>query len=343
MTPGVSVGGIPLSAIAESSGLHVVWRWPLGCYEASWTLLVGTQERPPAIVKGAQVDISVGGFVVWSGNLVEVDWTDGGMKAQGPWRQMGGSDDGRGAAALTAGLMTTSTPDVAVDAAIARGACTVTRPASISASPVTTLDQTEQINTVHDVLDAWSLLTGQKWYVDQWRRVLTGADPTTPTWFLHPGIPELTWDSKVQATRIIGGWHDAAGTPQVTAVGGGTDEYPVDLDNLGALDTTRASAALNSILAKTVNSGWSGGVQVAPLHIAGAPSLAVVGLSVASGVMARFPQADPRPDRPYTPYSDVVLGEADWDVDANNISLMPDGATGDGLADIIEQLGVTAA
>src|SRR5690606_389403 len=94
----------------------------------SCRLLLPPGVEPAAVQRDALVEATVGGLPVFAGLVSDVDWATGAITAQGASR------DGDEPAALTAAGVPSSTPDEAIDAAIARGAVSWTRPASISAT-----------------------------------------------------------------------------------------------------------------------------------------------------------------------------------------------------------------
>jgi hypothetical protein len=277
---------------------------------------------------------------LYSPALAEPDWSDGNV---GTVTITAASQEGGSTACLTGAGLTSSTPDPVIDAAIARGSLTWSRPASISTTPLTDGDTTRSLNSVSEMLGAYANQSAARLYVDGYRRLLKGADPTQPEFFIIHGA-ELSWTTDRQADAVIGGWHNSAGAPQITTVGSGPVERLVSLDNLGPLDSTRATAVLTSILSKSSSGGWSNGLTLSAGQFLGSPSLAEIGARVGRGLMVRLNgQRDPRPDRPPVGYIDFIVERAEWHVADGTITLTPRGMVASDFASILATAGVEEA
>ena len=343
MSPCVYVTGQPVDLVAKVSGLTLAAEFPDagvgGPVSAEFTLKLAPQDRPGWLVKDAVAEGRLGGLQLLSGKVDEVDWVDGTVTVSGAAREGGDT------ACLTAAGLTSSTPDPILDAAISRGALTWTRAVSVGTSPLTDGDQTRKLNSVTEMLAAVADLNHSRFYVDPYRRLLATTDPTTPAFHLQPSAGELSWVSEAQATRVLGAWHDAAGAPHVTAVGSGAVEKMVDLDPKGALDVTRATAILNSLLAASTAGGWTGGLTVAAEQIFGHPHLAAVYLAVAAGqgMFRLHGQRDPRPGRVPTGFVDFVCERIEWNTDARTVTLTPRGMVARDWTAILADQGLEAA
>lgn len=343
MTPSAHVAGQVVGALGKVGSLTVANEWPEagigGPASAEFTIQLPPANRPGWLVKDQLADVRFGGLYLLSGWVTEADWSD---PEAGKITINGASREGEITAALTAAGVTSTTPDTFIDAAITRGALTWTRPATISTTALASGDTTSTPNTVVSLLAEYADETGNRLYVDPYRRLLKGTDPTTPTFYLLPGSGELSWVSEGQATRIFGGWHTNSGAPQVTSVGSGAVEKLVDLDILGPFpDATRPTAILNSILARVTAGGWSGGLTVSSQQIMGRPHLAEVGNAVGRGCMFRLlGQRDPRPGRVPTGFVDFVCERSEWDVNAGTITLTPRGMVARDWAAILSDFGL---
>lgn len=342
MGPETYISGQPVSTLAKVSELVIASEFPDsgigGPASAEFTVKLGPAERPAWLTTGQSADVRLGGSFLLAGQLSEPDW------AQGKVTITGAAREGETTACLTAGGLTSSTPDTVIDAAIARGALTWSRPASISTASLADSDQTSQLNTVVSLLAAYADENDTRLYVDAYRRLLKASDPTTPAFYLMPGSGELAWTTQEQATRVVGGWHTAAGAPQVTSVGSGAIEQLVNLDPLGALNSTRATNILTNLLARAVSGGWTNGVSVSAEQIFGHPHLADVLETIGRGCMFRLlGQRDPRPGRTPVGYVDFICERGEWNVADGTITLTPRGMVADDWNTILTEFGVEAA
>jgi len=333
MTPDIRIGTLPLSSVEAAGDLTITAQWPGGGWEAAWSMLLPEGERPWQIVKNATGSVSVGGCPLLAGRMTEVDWAGGKFVLSGSIRR------GENAAAIDGSGNPTTVPDTAISAAATRGATDWTLPASISAAAFATGDAAAAPNTVDDLLTAWALENGKRIYVDPYRRVLAGTDPTSPTYHVYPGADALSWTTQAEADRVVGRWVDASDASHLTSVGTGEKEAVIDLQSKGPLDVTRATATLNAILAQSTSGSWTGSVAVAPQQIMGNPHPAQVVADIARGCMVRFHgQRDPR--NPALPYIDVVIASVEWVVDGA-LKLTPAGLVARSFADVVAAAGGT--
>lgn len=331
--PEIKVGGTWLTSIEPSWGdLELTWRWPYGCYQAEWSMLLKPGQRPTAIERDVPVEVYEDGWLIWAGTLPEPDWSASEFVAQGYARQA------EGVPALT-DTGTTSTPDAAIDYAIGQGWVSWSRPSSISSTPLTAGDETATSNGLNELLDAWSDEAGQRWYVTPDRVVRKASDPTSPSFLIHPDADVLGVASEAVARTLVGEWNDAAGNLQITIVGSGRPIQIVDLIKRGVADSGRATTVLTNMLAKTgALGGWTNGLTLTRDQITTLggvhPHLGHVGELVAGGCMIRLlGQADPRGVEMHT---DVVVGEAIWDVEGRTITLNPVGMAARDFPSIVE-------
>lgn len=341
MLPQVYIAGRKLTE--TYSDLVISWEWPAagigGPVSAQFSLILPPSKRPGWIVKGALAEVRLGpGAPILAGSLAEPDWDDGTITIDGAARE------GSTTACLTAGGLTTSTPDTFIDAAITRGALTWTRPASVSTTALTTGDTTAKLNSVTDGLAAYADESGSRLYVDSTRRLLKGADPTVAEMYILPGAGELSWTTDQQATRIIGRWANASGVLTNTVVGSGAIERMVDMTPKGPLDSTRATNILNQVLARSSSGGWTNGLTLSAGQFLGTQSLAEVGARVGRGLEVRLlGQRDPRPDRLPVGYVEFVVERAEWHVSDGTIMLTPRGMVASNFTALLAEFGVQEA
>lgn len=334
----VRVGGDTwLTSLGWWGELTVTHRWPFGCWETTWQMALQPFERPRSLVRGASVELFHGPDRIWSGTLTDPNWDTGEFVAQGHCRPAETTQ------ALTTLGESSSTPDAAIDAAIARGALNWVRPASLSSVPFAESDTTEQLNTVAALLDAWSDEQSLRWAVDADRRVYAASDPTTPAWYVMPGSGVLGVADEDYVTDVYGRYRTPTGTfatasAQDRSQGVGVREIGVDLTRLGRLSSMRAAAVCAGILAKTkARTGWTNGITVTPEQITtlggvpAHPSLVVAGQVVRlQGLLD---------ERGFATSTDVVLGETVWNVTAGTLDLNPVGLAARDLASIVAAAG----
>lgn len=346
--PVVRVGNVQLNAVAPVGELVLTYRFPGGCWEASWTLGLRPGQVPPDLPRDARATITLGGVELFAGDVDEPDWSDGQMLAMGAVRSA------ETALCLNNSNNTTTTiPNTAIDQAVARGALTFGRHENISAAAYGDEAESAALNTVTALLDAWAEENNTNWTVPANRGIITRPDPTEPLWHIVPDAAELGVASETLAGRVIGLWQGTTGRLSRTAVGSGRPEVPVDLRPLSAITSTRATAILNSILAKTgpAAGSWANTIEVTREQIMTRggvhPHLGEVAASVAEGVMVRLlGHPDPRTDdRTYAGrgYTDVIIEEASWNTSEGKLTLTPRGYADRDLASIIESAGGSLA
>ena len=345
MTPSVHANGQALDALTKVTDLVVAAEWPDtgigGPTSATFTINLPPANRPSWLIKDTPADVRLGGTFLLAGKIAEPDW--GQDSEPSTITITGAAREGENTVALDGTGKTTSTADTALDAAISRGALTWTRPASISTTPLTDGDQTNTPNMLLELLAQAARQTGGRYYVDPYRRILAGTDPTTPTYLLQPGSGELPWTTQEQATRIIGGWFDTGGVPHATAVGSGANEQKVILPR-NVTNSTTATSILTNLLAAATAGGWTGGLTIAAEQIIGRPHLADVLAAVGRGCMFRLlGQRDPRTDRVPVGYVDFVCERAEWHVADGTIILTPRGMVARDWAALLADAGVEAA
>lgn len=341
MSPQVYIAGVKLETLAPVSGLVISHEWTPngigGPVTAEFTMLLPANKRPSWLTKDAPAEIRFGpGLPSLAGAIAEPDWADGSITINAA------ATEGSSTACLTTAGKTTSIPDTAIDAARARGALSWIRPASISTTALTSGDETADLNSISDMASAYcDANTNARLYVDPWRQILKGTDPTTPELVIVAGAGELAWTTETQADRVIGRWKDATGKLFTTMVGTGKVEKLVDLTTNGPLTTTSATTILNNILTRASSGGWTNGLTLSAEQFLGERHLATVADMVGRGVMVRnLGQTDPRPDRIPVPYVDFIPERSEWHVADGQIILTPRGMVARDWAAILAEAGV---
>jgi len=348
LAPQVRVGGIWLSSVAPWGDLVVTHRWPLGCWETTFALagVSGLRKRPPALVAGATVEVWVGLARVWVGVLTQPDWSDGSFVAQGDCRTV----DEASVPALTSAGLTTSIPDVAIDNAIARGWWPVTRPASLSATAYSSTytsggDDTDEVNSIGQLLDAWSVEANVRWAVNADRQVYAAPDPTDAAWDITTDTQALGVTQESLASTLVARWQDSTGVLHTRIRGTGAPVVTITLVPVGGLTQARVDSILDGILAQTRQSiGWTNALTVTPSQVSHGGVSPHPGIVRAGQRFRLMGQRDPRGPG-FDAVSDlgqtlsVVCGESIWTETEGTLTLSPVGTTGKTLEDIVEQVG----
>lgn len=332
-SPQVLVNGRWLSSLGYWGDLKITHRWPYGCWEATWRMAIKPYQRFADVVAGKPVQIRLASGNIWAGDLAEPDWDTGNMRAVGAARQ------GETSLCLTSLGETTSTPDTAVDQAIARGAVTWVRRNSLSATAFAPNDTTAQLNYLTALMDAWSTAQNMRWGVGPQREIYAAADPTTPSIHIRPGSGVLGVTEEQLAARVFGRYQSSSsGALSTVSVGAGIPEVGVSLLKYGLIDATAATNIItgirNQLQART---GWTNGVTVTADMVT-TPGGQRLGLDqVVASKMARL--LGLRDERGGSASTDIVLGETIWDVPAGTVVCNPVGLTDRSLSGVVEASG----
>lgn len=259
----IKVGGQLLSTLLPVDGywgdLSWVHRRVGGFYSAQFNLLVPAGWRHPAIIRGARVELWDGGYRFAIGSLSDLDWGEGAFQVAGLCQIAMGQDaplalDGTLA---PAGPYTTTTPNVAVDEAIARGALPGwSRNDDIGSSPLVVGDLADADNTVGQVVDGASAIDGRPWRLDRNGVIALVADSTTPDYHIYPGQIELGVADDEYASHVYVSYVDSAtltvrrvvAIDEEAAKKWGRVELPVSLTDRGSTDAGTAQAIADGIL-----------------------------------------------------------------------------------------------
>lgn len=311
-----------------------------GCEEASWTMPLSDTFTHPSLRTGQPVVIYFGSASLWCGLLAEPNVSEDGWK----FTAIGYHDDlYTGYICFDASLNTTSTPNTAIDQAIARGGSLLplTRPASFSSSPFAAQDQTDNLNYVGDLLDAWANANSVRWRINGDATITAAADPTTPTWFMTPGSARIGLADDDYASNIYLRYKTAAASYATVAVADATAgakrrrEYPVDATTLGVTTSGAVANIGNGMLAKgKARYAWTDGVTPARLQLTtpgGQP--ACLALVDAGDLVRTFGVINEQGT--VLPYFDWVIGHAEYTDGEDTISLAPTSLAARNLSDIL--------
>lgn len=340
------IGGVWAYEIASWGELEWSTRWPLGCYEASWSMILRPGERPSAIHVGATVSIWDGSTRIWKGTLAEPNWSEGKFTADGLYAQ------GSKYMALDGAGNSTSSQTTAVDAAITLGLPWTRQPppfvGALSTAAVTTL--TDNINTITQLNDAvcdrgGTGGTAVRWMVDENGLVQNLPDPTVVTWHLAPGSIDLGQTDGGYASALQVRYLDSTTSTYKTnrvadtalANAYGYAEDPVDLTPLGPISSTIATQTGQSILAATKGRiGWTESIEVTAGQLT-TPGGLPADLSSVRGrdLIRAFDVPTPLQNLPYV---DLVVGEAVYAAGSDVVRLSPVDKQPRTLAEVTEDI-----
>lgn len=335
----VWVGGRPLATIAGYGELEWSHAADGGCKAASWRMSLPLTYSHPALGRGSLVQIKTGPANLWAGKITEPDVDD-------DWtiHAVGLSELSRDFLAEDAAGDTTSKPDTAIDEAISRG-LEWTRPVSLSNSAFAGSDPTEGINYVGDLLDAWADATGKRWGVNADGQVYAAADPTIPTWYLTPdsgrlGLADDEYASDLHVRYLASGGYETVVVSSAPAVAQrGRREFPVDATALGLLTGVQAALVGNALLDKgKARLGYTNGTEVTRYQLT-TPGGTPAPLSfVKGGELIRMHGVTNEQGQPL-PYLDWVIGESNYQAEAETITLTPVGLVDRTLSDALTVTG----
>ncbi len=331
----VHVDGVPLSFLAAWGDLEIRDRWPYGCWEASWSMPLDPWRRFPQVKNDKPVEVRIASHPLFAGNFADIDWPTGRMAAVGTCRQAEGTIcfDGTG--------LTTSIPDVALDAAIAGGAVDGTRPASFSPVAFGEDDQTDSLNYLAPLLDAFSISVNKRWYVDTRRRWLLAPDPTTPTAMVINDSGVLGTSEEKKAGTVYARYINPSGTLATAQYPPGPRQRPevgVDWTSLGPKTAAEAEALCEgrwSLLQG--KAGWTNAIQVRTGQLLTMGGLPMPLWAFKAGQMVRL--LGVRDERGLAANTDVVIGESVWRPGDDSLTLTPIGAAARDTRSIIAETG----
>lgn len=311
----VRVGGIWLRSIGPFADVTMSHVWPYGSEQLTWRM-APTSRFPTLERGGARVEAFVGGVRRWWGKLSEPA-ADGQYAAKGAWAEASG------AYALDGSGNATNTPDTAIDAAIARGALTWTRPSSLSAVAWGTAAEPMRLL---ELLDQSMAGLGKRWWVDEDGAVRSGNDPTAAA-YVVPRVAAgqgLTLAEDDYYSHLVGAYYSAGPVFATVTVGDtnassrwGYREAQVDLTDMGVITAPTATTQVTNRLALTgARLGFAESLQLGHGQVTtlGGTSVALADLVAATkagGLMIRL-MGITNNSRPAgsTPYTDIVIGRS---------------------------------
>lgn len=352
----IRVGGFWLKQVGGWADLRYTHEYPRGCSEASWTMEPDTRHQ--SLYSGALVEIFDGGQRIWRGRLNEPP-SDGQFSANGSWSEA--SDvlalDGSGNA--------TKVCDTAIDAAIARGAISWTRPASINSSnwgvPATSADAPMKLL---DLLDQSLAGNNRRWWIDPDGNIQTAAEVLDRPVLRVPHAAAgrgLTLADDNYYSHLTGRYFTASATYGTITVGNSSaatkwrrKEAWVDLSPMGVIVSAQATTELTQRLnltgarmgfAENLNLGYGeittlGGVPV-PLSVVRAtgrphewPFVASNGFP-SGGLVIRLVGVWDRSRVTEMPYTDIMVAKTEYTEGSSTVLLVPQGKAPRDLTEIL--------
>lgn len=332
----VTVGGTWLTSLHGWGELKFSTIADGGSEEVSWRMDLAPSFTHPSFRMGKLVEIKAGPSNVWKGVLAEPD-----VSAEGwTFTAIGLADEATGYLCLDSGGNTTSTPDVAIDQAVARG-LPWTRPASLSNVPFAVSNDTDNLNYLADLLDAWAQSQSKRWAVTPDGEVYAYSEPTEPSWFTSPGAVRLGLADDDYASNLYVRYKTSATSFATQAVSDATAaatrrrEYPVDATSLGIIDSTKATAVGTGLLARgKARFAWTDAITVSRNQLTNAGGTPAFLPFVRAGQMVRsFSVVN---EQGVTlPYVDWVIGKTEYVDGADTITLAPTTLAPRSLGDVL--------
>lgn len=309
----VRVNGLLIELTIGSVG-DLEWEnaWPGGPWETTWGMDLAGNYTHPDLAADALVEIMEGPEPVWGGLMRR-------PKFNGEYWEFVAEGYCRLAerfGCLTSTDATTSRLDIALPEAVARG-LPWTLPASLSSTPVASVDATEGVNSIAALLDAYAEEQGQRWGVTPAGLLFFAADPTEPTLMVYPGVGAIGISEDDSGSALFARYMSTAGgyataTATDTAARAYREAF-YDFTEYGAMSPARAAAKLAGLIANgATKPAWTNGLELAESE-----------LSTAGGTPASFPRVgvipelarvhgvlDPR--TALTPYLDFVIGRTKY-------------------------------
>lgn len=334
-TLNVTVNGTSIQQFAYLGDFEVTHRLYGGPWELKWNMDLPINFRHPALVRGAITRLWSGSTPLWAGELTEPNFDSQEFIASGLWRQ------GETALALDFGAITTN-PAAAVGWAILRG-----RLAWNGLNTLPSVDfvdgETETHNYVADLLGAWAISEGVACQVDPFGFLSYAPLPTSPTYLVTPGAAILGVADDDYVTDLYATYAPKPGrVARVEAHDGsqgvGRVEKYIDLRGAGFMTSTRATAILNSLLARgRARTGWTNGLTVTYGQVFNLGHQPVEMSEIRGGQMVRL--LGLYDERGRSAWTDIVLEETVWNVAEGTVELKPLGLADRDFASIVESVG----
>ena len=335
------VNGTWLSSVAPWGDLTYSTLADGGCGQASWNMQLPRGSRHRSLRRGGIVEVRAGTQNLFKGVLAEPDDNDEGWA----FHADGLYTEGTGYMAFDAALNTTSTPDTAIDQAIARG-LRWNRPTSIGSTPFVNGDATEGLQSVPQLLDDYAQSVSKRSGVDAAGNVFMRSDPTLPTWHMTPGsgvfgLADDEYASDVYlryftTTLALATAHagDAAAAARF-----GRKEYAIDGRDLGPLTGPVADGYAAGFVAKGASRlGWTNSLTPSRWQLTTAGGTPAFLPAVKGGQMVRLHGVLDDQGRPL-PYVDFVIGEATYSAADDTVTIAPVGLAARSLTDVLAVIG----
>lgn len=331
------VNGRALSTLAAWGDLKSSERFDGGSWEASWQMEVREGWNHPAVRRGADVELRLGGHTLWSGKLTEPDRDSWQMTATGLVRE-----GERFTALATDGSAGRYIGESTVNA-VAEGLPWDYWPVPFPshANPVQG-EESDGTNTVSAMWTAASAAAGWFWGVGPDRVPYARPRPTLPSWRVAPGVVQLGVADDEFATHLVGTYL----TPTLTrarvtrgdalaAARWGRVEQSVDLTPRKVMTQAQAEATLDGMLAKIgPRPGYTTGLELGPHEITTWGGTRAHLASIRAGQMVRlFGIVDEFTGKPY---HDIVIGEVRHEWSAGTVYIEPLGLAARNLTAVLE-------
>lgn len=328
---GIWLGSIPNGAFADVTVTHA---WPHGSDEATWRMRP-TVSHQVLDRGGSLVEVFNGGIRTWRGHLAE-------PAAQGQFSANGSWYEAKGVLALDGSGNATNIPDTAVDAAIARGAITWTRPASLSAVSWGTPGEPMKLA---ELLDQAMAGLGQRCWVDANGAVRGSIDPlgiafAVPRAAVGRGLTlaEDDYYSHLVGTYLAAGPVYATVTvgDALAATRWGRKEARVDLTGMGIITAGTATTQLTNRLALSgARMGYAESLVVGRGEITTPGGTPAALDAVQAGQLIRLQGVSDRSRPADRPVTDIVLGKSVYTDGAPTTTLTPVGKAARNLTEVI--------
>jgi hypothetical protein len=331
------VGGVEylLGDSAHVGDLQWSTAWPYGCYEASWSMSLPPNTFPRALTTHAHIEIWDGPIRVWAGFLKEPQpgdrWT---CHAVGWYAAFA-----RLLALNTAGTAPTAIPAEAVQSAITRASLPVIYSGGLSATTISSADETVAANYALPLIDAATVAAGQRWKIDENYLFTAAADPTAHTLVLASanalrGTADDDYVTDVYP-RFVSSLDGTTGEPDGWGLGhvsspstpAGRSERVMDVTDLGQMSEPDAETiAQGQLDLNRARLGYTSPLEVAHgelLRPGGSP--ARLGLVKAGEMVRGFSVADASGAVQIGLTQDVVIGRTVYTDGARTLPLTPVG------------------
>lgn len=341
---GVRVDGWAVGESFDVTDLAWSTRWQpaggSGCWDASWSMALSRAVLPPTwLRRGAIVDLYDGMTRFWSGILDMPERGEDGdtlnLTAHGLCREEFRAWDASYAASTT--------PSVAVAAAIGRG-WQIAAGSGIATTALATQD-TQQLNTIADLLDAQIDGSASRWTIGAGRVLNVAAPPTVPVWRVAEdvalfGAADDDW-LETGALRYYDSTQNKPLTVHFTNTAAqtkfGHSEAAADITGLGPMTAADAlTKVTNAVGQRSGRMGFTNALNVGLADLTTLAGTPVRASQVQAGQMVRgFGFNDPTTLYPAQAI-DFVAGEVRCTADGDSVYLAPQGMVSRGFMGFIE-------